>query len=81
MIIDLILASFTAPMDILTDPQSMLWLLPLAISISVVYKAAKQPKITAAGFIRESALLCGSIVVVMIIAAVVLHALAWLIIE
>ena len=51
----ILLASFTTPMHIDTDPLSMLWLLPLVASIAVVYKATKVYKIVAFPFIRESA--------------------------
>jgi hypothetical protein len=36
-----ILSTFTSPENIDTNPLSMLWLLPLAASIAVVYKATK----------------------------------------
>ena len=74
---DLIIASLTEPIDVLTNPQSMLWMLPLAMTISVVYKATKLPRISAWGLIRESVLLCGSIIAVMAVAAVILHGFAW----
>ena len=77
----LITASFTVPEKIDVNPQSMLWLLPLVASITIVYKATKMPKITASGFIKESAILFGSIVVFMAITAVALCVLAWLITE
>jgi len=77
----LLLANFTVPENIGVNPQSMLWLLPLVASIAVVYKATKVPKIKAVGFIRESAVLFGSIVVFMVVTALVLCAMAWLITE
>ena len=40
---EILLASFTTPMHIGTDPASMLWLLPLLASFVVVYKATKVP--------------------------------------
>jgi hypothetical protein len=73
------IATFTAPEQIGTNPQSMLWLLPLAAAIAVVYKATKLPTITAGNFIKEALLLLGSIVVFIIITAVALCTLAWLI--
>ena len=79
--LELLIASFTAPINIGTDPQSVLWLLPLAAAISIVYKATKLPQIRAADFIKETAVLWGSIIVVMVIAAVVLHGFAWLVTE
>jgi len=77
----LLLANFTVPENIGVNPQSMLWLLPLVASIAVVYKATKVPKIKAVSFIRESAVLFGSIVVFMVVTALVLCAVAWLITE
>jgi len=76
-----VIASFTAPEEIGTNPSSMLWLLPLAASIAIAYKATKLPTITAGNFIKEAAILFGSIVVSMIITALALYALAWLITE
>ncbi len=76
-----VIASFTAPEEIGTNPGSMLWLLPLAASIAIAYKATKLPTITAGNFIKEAAILFGSIVVSIIITALALYALAWLITE
>ena len=74
-----LMATFTAPQQIRTNPQSMLWLLPLAAAIVVVYKATKLPTITAGVFLKEAATLFGSIVVFIIIIALALYALAWII--
>lgn len=76
-----ILASFNTPEEITTNPQSMLWLLPLAAAIAVVYKATKMPRITARSFIKEAMVLFGSIVVFITVTALALYALAWLITE
>ncbi len=81
MIAAFVMASFTVPEKIGAEPQSMLWLLPLAAAIAVVYKATKLPKITAGNFLKETAILFCSIVVIYTIAALVLFALAWLVIE
>jgi hypothetical protein len=72
-------ASLTAPEDIGTTPQSMLWLLPLAVAVAVVYKATKMPEITAGSFLKETAALFGSIILFITVTALVLHAAAWLI--
>ena len=77
----LILAEFTVPERITVNPQSMLWLLPLVAAVAIVYKATKVPKIKAVPFIKEVAVLFGSIVVFMAVTALVLYALAWLITE
>jgi hypothetical protein len=76
-----ILATFTTPENIGMTPQSMLWLLPLVMAISVVYKTTKLPKIRFAHFVKESVVLFGSIVIFMVITALVLCAVAWLITE
>lgn len=76
-----VMATFTAPEDIGTNPQAMLLLLPLAAAIAVGYKATKLPKITAGNFFKETVILSGSIIVFMVIIAVALYALAWLITE
>jgi len=75
----LILANFTMPERVGVTPLSMLWLLPLALSIAVVYKATKVREVRAAGFIKESVVLFASIVVFMFITAVVLLGFAWLV--
>ncbi len=72
------IATFTAPEQIGTNPQSMLWLLPMVAAIALVYKATKLPTIKTAAFLKETAILFGSIVVFIIVAASVLSALAWL---
>lgn len=76
-----IMASFTAPENIGTTAQSMLWLLPLAAAIAVIYKATKVQTITADKFTKEALVLFGSIIVFIIVTALALHALAWLITE
>lgn len=76
-----ILASFTAPENIGTTPQSMLWLLPLAAAIAVIYKATKVQTISAEKFTKEAVVLFGSIIVFITATALALHALAWLITE
>lgn len=66
-------------MEIDTDPASMLWLVPLVVSIVVVYKATKVHKIRAYPFIRESAVLFGSILVFIVVAAMILYGIAWVV--
>ena len=74
-----VIATFTTPEQIGTNPSSMLWLLPLAAAIAIAYKAIKLPTITAGNFTKEAAMLFGSIVVFMAITVLALYALAWLI--
>jgi len=75
------LAAFTAPEDIKVNLQSMLWMLPLAAAIAIIYKATKLPKITARLFIKETVVLFASIVVFIIAAAAVLWFVTYLAIE
>jgi hypothetical protein len=76
-----LLASFTAPENITVNPQSMLWMLPLAAAVAVIYKATKLPKITFRIFLRESIVLFTSIVVFIITIIAVLWFVTWLAIE
>lgn len=75
----LILASFTAPEQVGVNPQSMLWLLPLAAAIAIVYKAIKLQNITTGYFVKEVAGLFGSIVVFIVVSALILFILARLV--
>ena len=75
----LILADFTTPERIGVTALSMLWLLPLALSVAVVYKATKVREVRAVSFIKESVVLFASIVVFMLVTAVVLLGIAWLV--
>ena len=79
VITTLILANFTMPERVGVTGLSMLWLLPLALSIAVVYKATKVREVRAVNFIKESVVLFASIVVFMLITAVVLLGFAWLV--
>ena len=51
----IIIATFTTPEAIGVTPLSILWILPLAASVAIVYKATKLPEITAINFIKETA--------------------------
>lgn len=76
-----LMATFTAPQEIGTDPVSMLWLLPLSAAIAIVYKTTKLPKITFWELVKEAGLLFLSIVVFISIAAAVLWAIMRLVTE
>jgi len=76
-----ITALFTAPENIGVNPESMFWLLPLAMSIAVVYKATKLPSIKWSALLKESVILFGSIVVFLAVVAVVLFAVTWVVTE
>lgn len=73
----IIVGSFTTPMRVGTSPASMLWLLPLVAVIAVVYKATKVHRIRLKPFVKESAVLFGSIIVFIGVAALILYGLTW----
>ncbi len=75
----ILLASFTSPMRINTDPASTLWLVPLLISVVVVYKATKVYMIRLYPFARECAVLFGSIIVFILAAALILYGVGWIV--
>ena len=75
-----VLAGFTQPEQIGTTPQSMLWMLPLTASVAIVYKATKVRAIESRSFVKETALLFGSILVFIVITALVLMAVAWFVV-
>ena len=72
-----LLATFTQSEAISTTPASLLWIIPLTASISVVYKATKVNTIKAKAFTKECAMLFGSILVFIVIAAIILCLMAW----
>ncbi|HEX42150.1 MAG TPA: hypothetical protein ENN81_08830 [Phycisphaerales bacterium] len=74
-----ILLTFTVPQTVGNGPLSMLWLLPLTVSIAVVYKATKVQRIEPWPFVKDCALLFASVMVFMLVAALVLFAVAYLI--
>ena len=76
-----IIATFISPMNIATTPQGLLWIMPLALSISVAYKAMKLPKITSLNFIKETTGLFLSIVVFMALIGLLLFAFDWLVLQ
>lgn len=76
-----ILATFTAPENIGTNPQSLLWIFPLAVLGAVAYKAMKLPTIKTQNFIKEVTALFAFLVVSVISITIVLYILAWLFTE
>ena len=76
-----ITASFASPVNIGTNPQSLLWLLPLVAAIAAVYKAMKLSTITIGNFIKEVIVLFGSIIIFITVIAFTLYTIAKLITE
>lgn len=73
-----LLASFTAPIDIGTNPQSMLWMFPLLAAIAIVYKATKMRVLFWGRFARETIVLFATLSGFMAAAVVVLNLITWL---
>ena len=65
--LEIVIATFSSPEPIQTNPQSLLLLLPLVAAIAIIYKATKMPTITTGGFLKETLGLFGSIVVFIVI--------------
>ena len=75
--VDLILlAIFTEPMFLPTEPVSLLWVIPICLSVSLVYKAIKIEEFRPGIFVREVAFLFGTIIVFLLVIAIVLLVIA-----
>lgn len=64
------LASFTTPIHIGTDPASMLWMFPLLAAISFVYKATKVRVIFWGKFLKDVGMLFLTLSLCMIAAGI-----------
>lgn len=80
MILDA-LAAFAAPENISANAKSFLWLVPLVTATAIVYKALKLKHIRPAAFVKEVAVLTGTILVFMIVVAAGLYLVSWLVTE
>jgi hypothetical protein len=76
-----ILGTFTSPMEIANDWQSFLYIIPLSIVLSVVYKTTKIEPFSWLLLARESAVLTASILVFMVIVAVSIQAVCALLLR
>ena len=73
------LASFTSPIEIGTDPASLLWMFPLLAALSLIYKATKLRVLFFRRFLFESLLVFLSVSGFMLMAIAVLNLVCWLI--
>lgn len=73
-----ILATFTSPENIGTDPRSLLWMFPLLAAVSIIYKATKMRVIFVEKFIKEVILLFISLSLFMIAVGIALYFIVWL---
>ena len=74
----LIIASFTAPENIPTDPKAMLWIFPLLAAIATVYKATKTRVIFMKKFAKSVIVLFTTLSLFLILTAVALHVIVWI---
>lgn len=72
-----LLAGFTVPIEVHTNPQSLLWMFPLLLAITVIYKATKLRVLFWKRFAREVAILFVTISLFMIAVGVGLNVLVW----
>ena len=73
-----ILATFTSPQTIGTDPKAMLWMFPLLAAIAIVYKAVKTRVIFLRKFFKDVFILFCTISIAMILAGIALNLITWL---
>jgi len=66
-------------MELPVTAGSLLWTLPICLSISLVYKAVKLEKFTVRLFVREALLLFITIVGFLIFVSLILLAINWLV--
>ena len=66
------LASFTQPINIPTDPKSILWMFPLLLAIATVYKATKILVMSWGKFAKQVAILFCTISLFMVFLGVAL---------
>ena len=72
-----LLASFTTPIEIGTDPVSMLWMFPLLAAVALIYKAVKLRVMFMDKYFKEVFILFVSISIFIIFIGIALHALVY----
>lgn len=74
-----LLASFTAPVHIGTNPASMLWMFPLLAAIAIIYKVTKLRVLFYGRFFWETFTLFSTLCAFMLAAIIVLNLVGWLV--
>lgn len=74
-----LLATFSAPEYIGTDPVSMLWMFPLLAAIAMVYKVTKMRAVLLKRFFIESLILFLTVSGFMVMAIAMLNLICWMI--
>jgi hypothetical protein len=72
-----LLASFTTPIEIGTDPMSMLWMFPLLAAVAIIYKAVKMRVMFMGKYFREVFILFVSISIFIVLIGIALHILVY----
>jgi len=72
-----LLASFTNPIEIGTDPISMLWMFPLLAAVALIYKAVQLRVMFMRKYFREVFILFVSISIFIVLIGIVLHAVVY----
>ena len=75
MISQVLLASFTVPIHISNSGLMFGWLVPLVLTVTIVYKATKRPVLPLVKFAKDVIVLSGTIVIFMFLIAVGLYAI------
>ena len=68
-----LLAGFKAPLEVSSGAESLIWLLPLSLTISIIYKIINLKKITTANFIKQVVVSFISIIVAVALAILGLY--------
>lgn len=71
------LATFTSPEHIGTNPQSMLLMFPLLAAIALIYKATKMRVLFWGKFCKDAGILFLSISVFMVLAGLGIHVIVY----
>ena len=73
----ILLASFTNPISIGTNPTSMLWMFPLLAAVAIIYKVVKMRVMFMRKYFKEVFILFVSISIFIVLIGVGLHILVY----
>jgi hypothetical protein len=73
------LAGLTSPIEIGTNPQSLLWMFPLLLAVAVIYKTTRMRVLILRRFVIECLVLFATLSVFMAVSILVLNLLQRLI--
>ena len=73
----ILLASFTSPIEIGTNPTSMLWMFPLLAAVAIIYKVVKMRVMFMRKYFKEVFILFVSISIFIVLIGIGLHILVY----